>query len=307
MPALPGNIIFAQDERAFRLGLSKIWKDELKIIPQSYKEWLREEDAKVFFKTDWSYSGLGTMGSKAIGAAPNKDKIYFGEPKTFTMKTYGSSLVIQYEVIRWDLYGIFENVAKELAKTAMTRYDIEAYQVFNQAFSTSDPVYTDHMGEALCSVAHTRMDGGIFKNRPTTDVGLSMMAMQTATSDIRRMVNERGKIAKLTPKILMTTVENQWLADTLLNSKTNPDNANQQKNVLSSYNLTLHIGDYINTQTNWFVLADQNSYEIRMAHGDRPDLITDTEPATRNSIYNSYMSVRMEIYRGRGIYGSVGA
>lgn len=305
--ATQNNITFAQNARAFQLGLTNVYEDTLKVIPQSYKQWLREEPAKQFFKTDWSYSGLGEMGEKQIGAAPGKDKIYFGETKVFTMKTYGLSLVVQYEVIRWDLYGIFNDVAKQLAKTAMTRYDIEAYQVFNMAFSTSDSVFTDHMGEAICSVAHRRMDGGVFKNRPSTDIGLSMTAMQTATTDIRRMVNERGKLAQIKPVKLVTTVENQWLADTLLNSKTNPENANSQKNVLSTYGLDLLIGDYITTQTNWFVLAEKDSYEIRLATGDSPDLVTDTEPATRNKIFNSYCSFRIEVYRGRGIYGSVGA
>lgn len=305
--ALPQNITFAQSARAFTLGLSNVWKDELKVIPQSYKTWLRESPAKEFFKTDWGYSGLGTMGRKEIGAAPPKDKIFFGKEKQFVMKTYGSSLLIQYEVIRWDLYGIFTDVAKQLAKTAMTRYDIEAYEIFNQAFSTANSIYTDHMGEALCSVSHTRMDGGVFKNRPSTDIGLSMTAMQTATSDIRRMVTERGQIAQLSAKILMVAVENKWLADKLLNSKTDPSNANEQKNVLSTYNLQLMVGDYITTQTNWFVLCDKDTYEIRMATGDAPDMITDTEPATRNRLFNSYCSFRIEVYRGRGIYGSVGA
>ena len=305
--ATPNIITFAQDSRAFKIGFSNVFKDTLKVIPQSYKSWLRESPAKEFFKTDWSHSDLGVMDEKQIGAAPKSDKIFFGKEKTFKMKTYGASLKIQYEVIRWDLYGIFGDVSKGLAKTAMTRYDVEAYQIFNMAFVTTDSIFTDHQGEALCAVAHKRMDGGVFKNRPSSDVGLSMTAMQTATSDIRRSVNERGKLIKLTPQTLMTTVENMWLATKLLGSQYDPENANQQKNVLKDYSLKLEIGDYITTQTNWFVLADKDSYEIRMATGDAPDLMTDTEPATRNQIFNSYCSFRIEVYRGRGIYGSVGA
>lgn len=307
MPEATQVIRFDENRNAFELGVTKTYRDTLKVIPQSYKTWLREETADEFFKTDWSASGLGPMPEKVIGGRFPTDRIFYGPTKTFEMKTYGLALVVQYEVFRWDLQKIFQPVVKELAKTAMTRYDLVAYGLLNNAFSTSNAAFTDHQLEALCSTSHTRLDGGTWKNRPTTDIGLSMTAMETATTDLRKTVNDRGMFIMLTPKLLVTTVENEWLANILLRSENNPDNANDQYNNMASYGLKPVTSPYLTTSTYWFIMCSKDDYRIQMALGDSPDLRSDNEIATRNSVYNSYCSFRLEVHEGKGIYGSSGA
>lgn len=299
-------IRFYEKRDFFEAGLTRVYRDEITLLQQSYKQWLMEETADKFYKSDMSHSGLGVMGEKPIGQDAPRDRIKYGIKKTFTMKTYGLSLVIQYEVVRWDLYSVYNKVAKELAKTAMTRYDLEAYAILNNAFSTADAIYTDYQGQAICSTAHTRMDAGTWKNRPTQDKGLSMAMLQVADNDLRKTVNERGIFINLNPRLLITTVENNWLAQTLLQSQYNPENANQQKNVASGMGLKLLTTPYITTSTYWFIACDKSDYEMRMALGDMPDLVKDSEPASRNSIWNSYCSFRVEVYRARGLYGSTG-
>lgn len=306
MPEATQVIRFDENRNAFQLGLSEVYKNTLKVTPQSYKEWLHEENADQFFKTDWAVSGLGVMQEKTIGGRFATDKAYYGPTKTYTMKTYGLSLVVQYEVFRWDLYSIFKPISKELAKSAMTRYDLVAYALLNNAFSTSDSAYTDYRGEALCAVSHTRLDGGTWKNRPTTDIGLSQTALQVATTDLRKTTNDRGQFVQLTPKRLVTTVENEWLARTLLKSVYNPENANMQVNNAASYNLQQTTTPYITTSTFWFVMCDKDTYQIQMALGDMPDLREDSEPGTRNAIFTSYASFRLEVHEGKGVYGSSG-
>ncbi len=299
-------IRFDENRNAFQLGLSEVYKNTLKVIKQSYKEWLSEERADVFFKNDWAVSGLGVMPEKNIGGKFESDRIYYGPTKQYTMKTYGLSLVVQYEVFRWDLYAIFKPISKELARTAATRYDLVAYALLNNAFSTADPVYTDYRGEAICAVSHTRLDGGAWKNRPSKDIGLSQSAIQIATTDLRKTVNDRGMFVQLTPKKLVTTVENEWLARTLLKSDYNPENANMQVNNAATYGLTPVTSPYITTSTYWFLFCDKSDYQIQMALGDDPDLREDSEPGSRNAIYTSYCSFRMEVHEGKGIYGSPG-
>lgn len=300
-------IRFDENRNAFQLGLSEVYKNTLKVVPQSYKDWLREENAEQFFKTDWAVSGLGLMPEKTIGGKFATDKVFYGPTKQYTMKTYGLSLVVQYEVFRWDLYSIFKPISKELAKSAATKYDLVAYALLNNAFSTADPTYTDYRGEALCSTTHTRLDGGTWKNRPTTDIGLSQTALQTATTDLRKTTNDRGMFVILTPRKLITTVENEWLARTLLKSDYNPENANMAYNNVKSYTLDLTTSPYITTSTYWFVMCEKDSYQIQMALGDSPDLREDSEPGTRNALFTSYCSFRLEVHEGKGIYGSSGS
>lgn len=306
MPEATQVIRFDENRLAFQLGLSEVYRNQLKIIPQSYKEWMKEETADQFFKTDWAVSGLGSMPEKTIGGRFATDKIYYGPTKSYTMKVYGLSLVVQYEVFRWDLYGIFKPISKELAKTAMTRYDLVAYSVLNNAFSTADATYTDYRSEAICSVSHTRLDGGTWKNRPTTDIGLSQTALQVATQDLKKTVNDRGLYVLINPKKLVTATENDWLAATLLKSTYNPENANSAYNNAGKLGLTHTSSPYITNPTYWFLMGDKGDVQIQMSLGDMPDLREDSEPGTRNAIFTSYASFRVEVHEARGWYGSTG-
>jgi hypothetical protein len=307
MPEATQIIRFNERQDLFELGLSTVYNETLKVLPNAYKEWLEEESAEQFYKTEMAHSGLGVMPAHDIGSRFATDRIYYGANKTYQMSVYGISLVIQYEVLRWDLHGAFGSISKQLAKTAVTRYDLVAYGIFNNAFSTADSAYTNYNSEALCATTHARMDGGTWKNRPTTDIGLSMTAIQTAVTDLRKTPNDRGHFMQaMQPRMLVTTVENEWLANTLLMTGHNPENANMAHNNAKAYGMKTHTSPYITTSTYWFMLADKSDYRIKMAHGDKPDLISGSEPATRNRIHTSYCSFRLEVFQSRGVYGSTG-
>jgi hypothetical protein len=299
-------IRFNQNRELFEVGLNQVYKDTLPLHPQQYKTWLREETATEFYKTDYAASGLGVMPEKQPGQRFAMDRPKFSPTKQHVMRTYGLSLVIQYEVMRWDLYKVFKPVTMQLAKSAQTRYDLVAFGLLNNGFSTANSAYLDYRGDAICATSHSRLDGGTWKNRPTQDMGLSMNALQTATTDMKKTPNDRGLYTTLIPRLLITAVENEWIAKVLLKSATNPENANQAHSPVTDYNLKHLPSVYITTPTAWFLCADKEIYKICMALGDSPDLMMDSEPGTRNRIYTSYCSFRLEVFDGKGIYGSTG-
>lgn len=296
----------------FEIGLSKVYHNETKVLQKSYTEWLEEKprtDATHWKDTELGHSGLGQMQVKNIGEDFQRDRLFYGAEKSYTMQTYGLALVIQHEVLEWDLFGVFLPITKQLAKTSYTIYDIVAYAILMNAFSTSNATYTDYRGEALCSTSHARMDGGTWKNRPSSDAGLSMTTLQTAFEDLPRTVNDRGLYAPddaYNPRWLVTSRENLWLARTLLNSQYDPNNANQQYNNLRPYDLKERVSNYITVSTYWFLLCGKEKLKVRLQLGENPDLVTDTEPGTRNMLFSTYCSFRPEVYEGRGIYGSTG-
>ena len=303
------NVIrFNDNLTPYQLGLKKVYHDTIPKIPQQYKDWLREETAEEFIHREFEHSGLGVMPAKGIGQNPTTDRLYYSATKDFTLRTFGLALEIQYEVIRWDLYKIFGPVAKELAKTAVIRYDLEAYGIFNNSFVTTDATYVNRLGEALCATSHVRLDGGTWKNRPSSAIGLSMSALQTATTDLRLTVDERGKFALYTPKTLVTHASNDWHARTLTMSMTNPENANEQYNNAKSLGLKLHSAPYITLTTAWWLLCDTKSdeFKIHMRKGDSPDLVKDMVPGSRNELWTSYCSFSIVVWQSRGMYGDLG-
>lgn len=306
MAAQTAIIRFNEQRELFELGLSNLYEDELPLQKTSYGEWLKEETARRWFDTDMRQSGLGVMPQKDIGAEIKRDRVYWTAKKTYEMTAYALALVVQYEVLRWEMYDSVKDATKSLARSAKTRYDLVAYALLNNAFSTSSSVYTTHAGEAFCAVAHTRPDGGTWKNRPTTDSGLSMTMLQTAAIDIKKTVNDRGLYADITPKTLIVAVEGRWLANTLVKSSYNPENANLTYNNAAAMSLKVVDSVYITTSTYWFLQADKSIPKVKMSLGDDANLRTAYEPATMNTIFTSYCSFRLDVFDSYGWYGSTG-
>jgi hypothetical protein len=304
MPPATNIHRFTEWQTTFELGLTKVYKDELKKLPKTYAAWLKEERAKHFYDTEWNVSGLGVMPAKTIGGTFVTDQILQGSTKQFSLQTYGLSLLIQYEAYRWDLYGVFGTLTKKLAKSATDRYNLVAYSLLNNAFSTSDSTFTTFQGEAICDSSHTRLDGGTWRNRPTTNMGISYLGFQQAKIDLRKMVDERGRFTMIAPRQVIVPVETEWIAEEILKSKYRPDNNQMQYNSAGDY--SMHSAPYITQTTYWFVLCNKDDYAIKMSLGDDPDFMTENVPGTRNRLYTSYCSFRLDVYNSVGIWGSSG-
>lgn len=294
---------FSEYQEDFELGLTQVHEDELRLIPRTYTAWLQEKTAEHFYDTDWGVSGLGVMPEKGIGSPVETDKIYKADTKQYDLTPYALGLVIQYEVYRWDLYGIFPGLMKELAKSATDRYNLVAYAILNNSFSTSDTTYQTFQGEVLCTDSHTRLDGGSWNNYDT--VGLSYLGMQQAKIDLRKLVNERGRYVNVTPRQIITSVEQEWIAQELVRSSTRPDNANDAYNSLSGLR-RIHTSPYITTSTHWWLQCNKRDIKMHLRLGDRPQMMFDSDVRTMNRIGHAYCSFGIGIWDSRGLWGSDG-
>jgi hypothetical protein len=105
---------------------------------------------------------------------------------------------------------------------------------------------------------------------------------------------------------LIVPVEQRWLANTILMSNTDPDNAHQSYNNAKALKLAAADTPYITDPFFWFVLGPKDSYKVRMGMGESPDLKSAPIPATRSMMYTSYCSFRPEVHEAMGIWGSRG-
>jgi hypothetical protein len=214
-------------------------------------------------------------------------------------------VVIQKEALDWDLYGVIGVMSRELAKSAVERYNMVAYSCFNNAFAPpAGTVYTTWQGEALVKLAHTRADGGTWKNQPTTNLGLSYLAIMQAKIDFANQVNERGLYVQIEPQTLVVSNQQDWIAGTILGSTYRPGNANMEVNLARG--LKKHNSPFLTSATAFFLLGPKDSYKISMGLGKEPDFETDNRFSTRDRVYSSYCNFRLEIYDSHGWWGSKG-
>ena len=298
---------FSEYAEAFELGLTEVYVDELTKLPKEYYPWLREYPAQHFFDTDWVLSGVGVMPTKDIGAEIITDKILRGPTKRHGMQPYALALVIQYEVIRWDLYSIFEPVVRELAKSAVDRYNLIAYKLLNEHTTTTDSNYLTYQGEVPVTQTHTRLDGGSWSNRLANDEGVSYEGFQKAIILLRKLVNERGRFVRVVPDKVIVPVDTKWIALTILDSVGRSGTADNDVNTMYGY-FGCTDSVYLSEPTFWWMQCSKNdrAFRVAMRLGDNPDIVRDQDPRTRNRFFSSYCSMEMGTFDTRGIVGSTG-
>ena len=292
---------------AFEHGLTNVYRGELRLRKIEYTPWLMEKKAKRWYQTDWEVTGVGQMPEKDIGAAISTDRIYQSDKKTFTLTAYALGLVIQYEAIRWDLYGVFPRLAKQLARSATDRYNIVGYGILNEAFNGSaDTKYLTHKSEAICTSSHSRLDGGTWSNQLANNDGLTYEGIQNGCILMEKQVNERGRYIQMRAALLITSTDQKWIAKTILNTTLRPGTANNDTNTLDD--MKIHTAVWLATPEHWWLKCPKNEgeFSIFMRLGDSPDLVRDNEVSTRNRHMSSYCSFDIAVMNSHGIVGSTG-
>lgn len=303
---MPSNVMeFQAYQEAFSLGLTKVYKNSLQNLERSYTAFLKEETAEHYYDTDWSVSGFGPMPTKAIGQNVTTDTLLKSPTKQYSITPYALGCVIEYEAVRWNLYGIFDGLAAELAKSATDRYNIVGHAVLANGFVAPTAEFQIYSGENIFSTAHVRLDGGTWSNRSSSDIGLSYLGLQAANIDLQKTPNERGMFIQLTMRKLITAPDLAWIADTLINSEYRPDNANQSKNTVKG-KLSLYSSPYLTSPLPWFVGCDKDVTRIKMRLGDSPKFDKDSDIRQRNLVQTSYCSFGLGVFDSRGLWGSLG-
>src|SRR5574343_449842 len=208
------NMEFQQYLEDFSLGITRVFEDELQQHERTYTAFLREETVSRWFDTEWLVSGLGIMPEKGIGAAFNTDRLIKGPTKQHALQAWGLSVSIDYEAIEFDIYGIFKGLPEELARSSTDRYNVVGHSLLNNSFSAPSASYQISSGENMISTSHTRLDGGTWSNQVAGNPGLSYLAYQQARILLLKMVNERGSFRKMTPRLIITSVEQYWWLET---------------------------------------------------------------------------------------------
>ncbi len=308
MPVI-GNVAQMNEFSALlELGLSRVFKDDLPTHPKLYTAWLTERKAKEWIEDELLTTGFGPMPEKPVGNPITVDKPYISNPKDYEMTPYGLGFVAEYELIRWDKYGVFTDITKKLARSGVDRKNVLAYAILNNAFSTTDSTYTTYAGEALAETTHTLLRGGTAKNAPTVSVGLSYLGLQEAITDYMLLPNEDGLFILLNPSKVIAHPSKAWIGKTLLQTEGRPGTADNDINTLKGEGLSMHTSPYLTDTDAWFVVADkrQLAESMRFDVGDDLMFRQDYQISTWNRVYSMYASFRVAVFHWYGIWGSQG-
>ena len=300
------EVRFQQFLEAFSIGLTNAFEDDLKQHKKTYPEFLREEQAKHWFDTDWMTSGLGAMPRKEIGAAVSTDTIFKGPTKRHQLDAFALAVVIDHEALEWDLYGVFEDFPNELAKAAVDRYNVLGHAILNYSFAAPSADYQTFLGENMISTAHTRLDGGTWTNQLVGNPGISYLALMEIDILLARMVNERGRYIVMRASKLICAPEQAWIAREVIKSEYRPDTSGRVVNQAKGQ-YDIYTSPYLTNAQYWWAQSDKRDLRAWMRLGKGPMLKRDQEIRTLALVMVSYMSCNTAVFDSRGLIGSTGA
>jgi hypothetical protein len=253
--------------------------------------------------TDRNVAGLGTMPGKSEGERFVLDEPIMGGSKTYTAAGFGLAFEVTWELWRDELYGIMDDMARELGRASRNRQEVDAWAPLNNAFDTS---FQGFDATSLCATGHSGIDGISRANRPTVDVGFSIMGIQDSILRYHDMKNERDLPELLNPSMFIIHANNLFAAREIFGSPLKPFTANNEINSLQQEDFSYMISHYLTSQTAWFNMAAKGQHDVNFFWRDHPMFDSFDDPWTKNAVFTSYQRHINGWGSWRGVDGSTG-
>lgn len=163
-------------------------------------------------------------------------------------KTWESTISVERAALEDDLYGQIPLRIKQMAMSARQHLDILTFGVLASGFTA--PCYD---GQPFFG---THNQGGT-QNNKGTDI-LNSSSLQAAVTAMMRFTDDQGKVAGVSPDLLVVSPENYWEARVLLESTYFPDPVMAANQVLGINplmgSLKLLTSPYLSRPGDWYIL-----------------------------------------------------
>ncbi len=215
-----------------------------------------------------------------------------------------------------DQYGILNTYKPELAAAFADGRSLSIANMHNFGFSAS---YAGIDGVSLYNTAHPYKTFGTWSNRPSPDLALSVAALATAETQIRRVKTARGRPMRFKKGLtLHVPPENADLGFRLLNAKGQPQTMNlNEPSYMGKRYMELDIDEDLtitsSTIVPWYVRAsDINQTGLFFMHQMPFDLLAFTggtggyDVWTRTAYWSAYESYIASWLKAQATWGTSG-
>lgn len=216
------------------------------------------------YEEDIVFAGLGPLQEKPEGANVLYDDPIQGAAVRYTHRVWALGFRVTREMYDDDLYGLVKRVVTALARSAHHTIETVAFDVLNNGFTTQ--LVED--GLSLFHTAHTMKDGSTQSNRSATSADLTVDSLQQAIDSFERHEDHRSLPMALRARTLQIPPELKWKARELLNSTERPDTSDRAINALYEEGMTYKVSHYLDSTSNWFLLANQDEHDLKFYRRD---------------------------------------
>lgn len=230
-----------------------------------------------------------------------------GANKTIIPKKYGLGFSISEETVEDGKFDFIADLVRKLAESAVDSQEQTAMDIFNNAFTTA----TTWDSVALCAAAHTLPSGLTFRNKLSTDADLSASSLDTALTDFAtQFIRDSGKIARITPRVLLVHESQKRYAKELLGSDKKPDTDYNNTNSLRDEGLIVVSSPRLTDTDAWFLLAApaDTGLKIISRKGVETKAAGPDAGFMNDSImYKSRYREKVDLTHPYGVFGTTGA
>ena len=260
------------------------------------------------------FAGLSTLRPKPQGQGFGYDSIIEGGSITYESNPWGLGFRWTIEMMRFDLYGLFERISTDLLRAAPHRVELEAWAVFNDAFDGN--LFRGFDALPLCHTAHPYIDPllGTFSNRSPTNIALSQSGVQEALLHFALLQDMRGMPNYRRPALAICSAHRIMAAREIFQSvyePTSPDNA--INTIVDDQIKYFAPRGYLTSQSAWWLISRPSNGDMQRGHDlwvkfaipPLPDQFEDRH--TKSSVQTMYENFSVHFGSPFGVWGSSGA
>lgn len=243
-------------------GLRHVYFNEVKEAVKQFPQIYRIDGSVKGQETEGVMAGLGTFFLKAQGAPPQQDSGAEAWKKVYTHSTYALQTRITLEAMEDELYGVFPEFGRELARAAVYTQEVNAMDLFNNAGTAT--VYTAGGSNfTLLSTAQFRADGGTWSNQLASNADLTIESLEALLNQWSSgMLDQRGRKLAIQPTRLVVGTDDRFNALRIVNAIQRPFTADNDPNTIRALNLEVLVMTHMTNDGRWFLLAPKEETAI---------------------------------------------
>lgn len=211
-------------------------------------------------------TGTGGVGIKRPGQTFPKSEFQVGGSIEVTSTARGSMVEAPFETFDDDMSGIMDEIPEEQARDLRNAEEISGVAVLDHAFDTAYVGFAP--GESLCG---DHLENGVTtRNRPSDDIGFSLLFLMRANYYFSTLKNPRGRQMFLNGTTVFIHAANRYVAREILGSSNKPYTADNELNALVQDELSWMVLTFLASSTACFVMANKERNGVKMGWKNSP-------------------------------------
>ncbi len=315
MPSASTLIQKAGFSDAYDARIKNQWRMTFQAADVEYDQFYKVRSIETQ-DTRFSYqSGFGSYTETGEGEGITYDTIYQGYDTTLTPYQYTSGFQITEIAVEDDPSGLLQGAALAAAHAEAAAETVEELAVLplNNITSTTyaSPWQSGGDGVALLATTHPILSGGVYANKPSVDVDLSVANLQASQTRLERVQNARGKVRAFKGTTLFCHPNQRWLVRQILETPNMPFGTDNTKNVIREGITPVFLSKMSDTDM-WLLCAKKAATLGQRGHSAtciwrvRPTFARDNVFENGNRLYKGRFRIAFGFPDWRGIDGSTG-